>query len=466
MAVDLSAYKITVGDLDYPTKQDALIDAIEAALNSAGALSAGAHETITGKWTFENEVDLKWGGLTLLMGADGDATSRTDATAKAARIGGAHYTNAEEPMALLVGFAQSAANVVNIGGGTASFNAATDIVFWTASDITTTTGIEVLRIDDTNADFSGIDVQIDNTKAFSSKDAGGTQRTILTMNNSDELFVGNLSHVDNLRFQSSTGVYNFNGPSGANTIVEIQAANNKQSELLMAGVDIAHGITTQTQTDVYFRMLPFSATNGGVVLKGVSGADSIGMLLQGFIGSTSPTEVALQLRAGKYDGATNVEDLAATETAFQFAGVGGSPAYLTIYGSGAQAIVSTATGQNVLDITADSVTTNFGIAMSADALTTGSLFNFESNSADTTARTLGTIINNHVDAVNVSILTLKNDGAGDADAGKYLDFNNAPAANTNGAVTSFTTGATVQGSVKIEVGGVTRFIEFTDAPTS
>lgn len=68
------------------------------------------------------------------------AENATDATQKTARLGGAHYTNAEEPVAMLSTTAGSAANTVNIGGGTSVFNAATQIQFYTAADNTTTTG--------------------------------------------------------------------------------------------------------------------------------------------------------------------------------------------------------------------------------------------------------------------------------------------------------------------------------------
>ena len=73
--------------------------------------------------------------------------NRTDATAKTARLGAAHYTTAEEPLALIVGSSSTSDNTVTIGGGTSQFNAATVLRFFTAANTTTTSGTERMRID-------------------------------------------------------------------------------------------------------------------------------------------------------------------------------------------------------------------------------------------------------------------------------------------------------------------------------
>ncbi len=76
--------------------------------------------------------------LSMLIGADeGGATnpSRTDATDKAVRIGMPHRTNAEEAAALFVASSTSSANTIFIGGGTSIMNAATDLVFYTGSNL-------------------------------------------------------------------------------------------------------------------------------------------------------------------------------------------------------------------------------------------------------------------------------------------------------------------------------------------
>lgn len=135
--------------------------------------------------------------------------------------------------------------------------------------------------------------------------------------------------------------------------------------------------------------------------------------------------------------------------------------------SGFAMVITTvaAIGGSGIDIIQNS-STGVGLRITNDGHTLGTMLILSTDQATSESSTMASFTQDHASATNKSILELQNDGAGDAGAGVYFDFNNDPAANTTGAVTSFTTGATVQGSVKIEVGGATRFIEFTDAPTS
>jgi hypothetical protein len=65
---------------------------------------------------------------------------------------------------------------------------------------------------------------------------------------------------------------------------------------------------------------------------------------------------------------------------------------------------------SILDIVATATTTGRAIDVGdANALTTGSIFNFVSNSADTSTRRLGFIHNNNSAAVNATVLTLQQD---------------------------------------------------------
>jgi hypothetical protein len=74
------------------------------------------------------------------------ADNATDATNKFARLAVPHYTNAEEPTALIYGTTSSSSNTVSFGGGSSLFNAATNISFYTAANNTTTTGTERMNI--------------------------------------------------------------------------------------------------------------------------------------------------------------------------------------------------------------------------------------------------------------------------------------------------------------------------------
>jgi hypothetical protein len=81
------------------------------------------------------------GGNMLL--ADGEA----DNAVKQGRIGSEHYDVDEEPFFYLYSINQSDNNQINIGGGTSAGNAATNIKFYTAANITTTTGTARMVID-------------------------------------------------------------------------------------------------------------------------------------------------------------------------------------------------------------------------------------------------------------------------------------------------------------------------------
>ncbi|KKM75025.1 hypothetical protein LCGC14_1394360, partial [marine sediment metagenome] len=68
------------------------------------------------------------------------ASNVTDASTKAARFAGRHYTNAEQPMALISGLSTVSANTVHIGGNETIHNTATAIEFYTAANTITIAG--------------------------------------------------------------------------------------------------------------------------------------------------------------------------------------------------------------------------------------------------------------------------------------------------------------------------------------
>jgi hypothetical protein len=84
---------------------------------------------------------------TLVVGADENSTARTNNTQKNARIGLAHYTNAQNPVAIIAASSGVSINGIDIGGGTGSLNAATQVRFFTAGNTTTANGSERARID-------------------------------------------------------------------------------------------------------------------------------------------------------------------------------------------------------------------------------------------------------------------------------------------------------------------------------
>jgi hypothetical protein len=100
------------------------------------------------------KLQIQSGASTILAGADSAATTLTDATQKVMRFGVPHYTNAEEPVGALFVSNTVSASALLIGGGTGQFNAATVLQFYTATNNTTVTGTERMRID--SAGFVGI----------------------------------------------------------------------------------------------------------------------------------------------------------------------------------------------------------------------------------------------------------------------------------------------------------------------
>jgi hypothetical protein len=112
-------------------------------IDSSGRLGIGTTSAIT----TQGGLDVSSGGISLVIGADSNAQTRTNSAIKAARLATPHYTNAEEPFGLLFGISDSSTNELYIGGGTTAVNAATDIRFHTAANNTTTSGSERARID-------------------------------------------------------------------------------------------------------------------------------------------------------------------------------------------------------------------------------------------------------------------------------------------------------------------------------
>ena len=108
--------------------------------------ATGTNAPVRGTGPTLSAVKIQDGVLGLLVGADSSATTLTDATIKIARVGTPHYTNAEEPAGVLVVQSNTTDNLLSIGGGSGSLNAATRISFYTAANNTTVTGTEVLRI--------------------------------------------------------------------------------------------------------------------------------------------------------------------------------------------------------------------------------------------------------------------------------------------------------------------------------
>ena len=86
------------------------------------------------------------GKFTAIFGSDISATTMTNNTRKAARLGFPHITNAEEPVTFCFLNSDTGVNDIYLGGATGVGNAVTGIYFFTAANATTLTGSERMRI--------------------------------------------------------------------------------------------------------------------------------------------------------------------------------------------------------------------------------------------------------------------------------------------------------------------------------
>ena len=149
-------------DITTATNTDLTLDP-----NGTGILDVQSDATFSGSITGDEGLQIKNGQSVSLFGSDaGSDGTLTNATIKSTRIGTPHYTNAEEPAAILTSASDVTNNTITIGGGTAFMNAATILNFNTAANATTTSGTTRLSINASgNATFSGdLLANVDNTQ--------------------------------------------------------------------------------------------------------------------------------------------------------------------------------------------------------------------------------------------------------------------------------------------------------------
>ena len=119
-----------------------------ARIDSSGVTMLGSGAIATPKVTGPGGLDVSQYGISICMGGSSGSSgqARANSTNKEARLVIPHYTNAEEPVVAIAAFPSSGSNQLNFGGGTSLGNSATEIIFHTASDTTTTGSNQKLKI--------------------------------------------------------------------------------------------------------------------------------------------------------------------------------------------------------------------------------------------------------------------------------------------------------------------------------
>ena len=110
------------------------------------SLLLGSGAVATPKVTQAGSLDLDSGGISLCIGGNENSNGRTNSSNKLNRVVTPHYTNAEEPIAMISGYSTSGQSQLFYGGGSGLTNAVTEHNFYTTANTTTTSGTKRLRI--------------------------------------------------------------------------------------------------------------------------------------------------------------------------------------------------------------------------------------------------------------------------------------------------------------------------------
>lgn len=192
-----------------------------SALTDSVIVESSAKIGINSSPSTGTDLDIWGGNLTIMGGADNGLTTRTNATAKAFRICGAHYTNTEECVGALYINSGNGFNVLNIGGNTSTFNAPTDIYFWTAANSTTVTGTQRMYINPNGKIATGAETGSPDAWVEFVGDAGGDEYFMISSAADGD---GNIFMVDTA---GEVGI----ATTGPDTALEVNSATGSNLRL-------------------------------------------------------------------------------------------------------------------------------------------------------------------------------------------------------------------------------------------
>jgi hypothetical protein len=146
----------------------------------------------------------------------------------------------------------------------------------------------------------------------------------------------------------STGLVGI-GDSTADYLLELHDATATPT-FALSDDDVAHGMTTLAETDVFGHFTSVSGTSGGLQITGLSDSDANPLTIKGVIGSTDPndTQAAIKLVAVKANG-TSSQSLAAAETMLLVTNNNASTGFL-ITANGNLAISTTSDAQKKIKV--------------------------------------------------------------------------------------------------------------------
>ena len=311
-------------------------------IDQIGRLLLGPGAIALPKGSAAGSMDLDNGNITMCIGGNTNSTGRTNSTNKLNRITSPHYTNAEEPVALVSSYNVSNQNIISYGGGSGQTNAVTKHSFYTGPNTTSTTGVERVRISsdgswsklldgsNTQAAFGGTG-QINGITALPSmsgtpfvlgRDTGSTRSAWfgghLRFNSGygidfsetagpDAGATGSSEILDDYEEGSWSGVV-MDGNSTNISINNVVAKYVKVGQLVYCYFNITRNETGSRTGSITFWQLPFTSANSTLQITGtwwldeggVANGDSVGGAMYviqntnnaSFVHSTSPGQQA------------------------------------------------------------------------------------------------------------------------------------------------------------------------------
>ena len=127
---------------------------------------------------------------------------------------------------------------------------------------------------------------------------------------------------------------NTNGNVGIGTTSPGAKLDVKDGAVYLSDTDVAQSISTFWPATTHTAISPLSGTAGGSLITGLSDTDATAMAFQAIIGTAIPTVTtpAMIFASSKYSSSNGAQELASTETAFQF--TNNSSKLMTILGGG------------------------------------------------------------------------------------------------------------------------------------